>query len=282
MNENFNHPHNDPNIDEVLGALVEGASSILADNFIGAWLQGSSATGGFDEHSDLDFVIGIKRDLSEGELKDLQEFHPRLYDHPSPWSQHLEGSYIPRKTLANYRLSGQDVWYLDHGMKYLERSSHDNTIAIKWILREKGVVLSGPHPTEIIDLIPVSELRLDMYNTFAEWGNTIIENPKEIESHFYQTFAVLSYSSMLYDLKQGDIRSKKAGAEWIKSQWDPKWHDLIDRAWLGRHNPFQSSKRPADPDDLRRTVRFVKAILVEAQRTMESYGLAPEVDLKAA
>jgi hypothetical protein len=87
---------------------------------------------------------------------------------------------------------------------------------------------------------------------------------------------------MLYDLKQGDISSKKAGAEWIKSQWDPKWHDLIDRAWLGRHNPFQSSKRSADPDDLSRTVRFVKAILVEAQRTMESHGLEPKVDLEAA
>jgi len=282
MIENYSHPHNDPEIDEVLNALVKGASSILSNKFIGAWLQGSSATGGFDEHSDLDFVIGIKHALSERELHALQEFHPQLYEHPSPWSQHLEGSYIPRDILADYRLSGQEVWYLDHGMKKLECSSHDNTIAIKWILREKGVVLSGPHPNEIIDPIPVSELRLDMYNTFAEWGNTIIENPGEIESHFYQTFAVLSYSSMLFDLKQGDISSKKAGAEWIKSHWDPRWHDLIDRAWFGRHNPFQSVKRQADPNDIRRTIQFVKAILLEAQEFIESVGLKPEVDLNAA
>lgn len=282
MSQKTEFPFSDPEINEVLNAFVDGTTSILADNFIGAWLQGSSATGGFDEHSDLDFVIGVERDLSKRELHALQAFHPYLYAHPSPWSQHLEGSYFPRDILAEYRLSRQKIWYLDHGRQKLERSSHDNTIVVKWILREKGVVLAGPHPDKIIDPIPVSELRLDIYHTFARWGNTIIENPEEIGSHFYQTFAVLSYCRMLHDLTEGDIHSKRAGAEWVKAQWDPDWHDLIDRAWSGRPQPMQSARRPADPDDLRRTVRFIQSALVEAQEIVKSYGLEPEVELDAA
>jgi hypothetical protein len=66
---------------------------MLADNFTGAWLQDSSAPGDFDEHNDLDGVIGIKRDLSEGELQDWQKFHPRFYDHPAPWDRVRQQSW---------------------------------------------------------------------------------------------------------------------------------------------------------------------------------------------
>lgn len=272
----------DPEIRDVLEDLVAGTSSILADNFIGAWLQGSSATGHFDEHSDLDFVIGVDRDLSESELSALQEFHPQLYSHPSSWAKHLEGSYFPRDILGDYQLSGQNIWYVDHGRKKLERSSHDNTIVVKWILREKGVVLAGPKPDTLIDPIPVSELRLDIYHTFSEWGNVIIENPEEINSHFYQTFAVLSYCRMLHDLTRGEISSKRAGAEWVKANWDRKWHDLIDRTWSGRPNPSLTVKQPANPDDLQRTVKFIKAVLLEARELIKSLGLDPEAELNAA
>lgn len=271
------HPnHNVPEIKVVLDRLVEGAKGILGENFFGAWLQGSSATGHFDEHSDIDFVIGVERDLTKEEVHSLQKFHRQLYDHASPWAKHLEGSYIPRGILRDYRLAGKKVWYLDHGSTTFERSAHDNTIAVKWILREKGVVIAGPDPSEVMDPIPVSELRMDIYQTFVNWAKVIFKNPDEISNHFYQTFAVLSYSRMLNDIRCGDIGSKRDGAEWVKANLDPRWHDLIDRAWLGRPNPSLSVKRPAEPEDVQRTIEFIRICLEKARKLLLSFGHDPE------
>ena len=271
------HPHHDnPQIKSVLDQLVDGAVSVLGGNFIGAWLQGSSATGHFDRHSDIDFVIGVECDLSQDEVNSLHKFHCQLYHDESPWAQHLEGSYIPREILRDYRLAGKEVWYLDHGSTTLERSAHDNTIAVKWIIREKGVVLVGPDPSTIMDPIPVAELRLDIFQTFANWAEVIFENPKEISNHFFQTFAVLSYCRMLNDIRRGEIGSKRDGAEWVQTNLDPKWRDLIDRAWLGRPNPAVSVRRPADPEDVQRTVEFIRVCLEEASELLRSFGHDPE------
>lgn len=277
------HPnHRVPEIVVLLDQLVEGSRNLLAENFIGAWLQGSSATGNFDEHSDIDFIVGIAHDLSMEELHPLQEFHLHLYNHESPWAKHLEGSYIPRDILRDYNLAGKDVWYLDHGSTSFKRSAHDNTIAVKWILREKGVVLAGPNPQELMNPIPVSELRLDIYRTFANWAAAIFENHEEIGSHFYQTFAVLSYCRMLHDIHPGEISSKRDGAEWAKAHLDPKWHDLIDEAWLGRPNPAVSARRPAQPEDVRRTIELIRILVDRARALLISFGYAPESALDAA
>ena len=278
-----NHPHyNYPEIKSVLDNLVAGAAKILGENFIGAWLQGSSATGHFDEHSDIDFAIGVECDLSQDELNSLHEFHCRLYDHESPWAQHMEGSYIPRDILRDYRLAGKEVWYLNHGSTTFERSAHDNTIAVKWIIRERGVVLAGPDPFTIMDPIPVAELRIDIFQTFANWAKIIFENPEEISSHFFQTFAVLSYCRVLNDIRRGEIGSKRDGAEWAKTNLDPKWHDLIDRAWLGRPDPAVSVRRPAKPEDVQRTVEFIRICLEESRKLLLSFGLDPEPFFNAA
>ena len=270
------HPHyKNPEIKGVLEYLVGGAANILANNFVGAWLQGSSATGHFDEHSDIDFVIGVERELSDDELFTLQNFHRELFKHDSRWARHLEGSYIPREILRDYKLAGEQVWYLDHGSTTFERSVHDNTIAVKWIIREKGVILAGPDPKVIMDPIPVAELRKDIYQTFANWADLIFDDHEEIGSHFYQTFAVLSYCRMLNDIRRGQIGSKREAAEWVKENLDPSWQDLIDKAWLGRPDPALSGKRPADPQDVQRTVEFVQVCLKEARTLLRLFGHNP-------
>jgi len=271
------HPsYNNPEIRDLLFGLIKGAKNKLGDIFFGAWLQGSSATGHFDQYSDIDFLIGIERDLSDIEIDSLEELHRTLYEFDSPFAKHLEGSYIPRDVLSDYNRAGEEVWYLDHGSTTFERSAHDNTIAVKWILREKGVVLEGPDPSSFMNPIPVNELRKDIFQTFSEWAELIFDDHTIIGNHFYQTFAVLSYCRMVNDIRCGDIGSKRDGAEWAKENLDSKWHNLIDRAWLGRPNPSRSVKRAADPEDLLQTVEFIRTCLKEASSYMNAHGLDPK------
>ena len=68
-------------------------------------------------------------------------------------------------------------------------------------------------------------------------------------------------SEQLHDLHTGCVGSKRAGAEWAKSTLDPSWAGLVDRAWDGRPNPAFSVRQPADPQDFKRTLEFVRYII---------------------
>ncbi len=250
-----------PALNAVLQELVGGAGQVLGDNLIAAWLQGSFAVGGFDDHSDVDFIIATKQELSDLQVRDLQAMHQLIYDLESEWAKHLEGSYFPTTVLREHAQSGRELWYLDHGSRVLERSAHDNTVDVRWILREKGVVLAGSQPATWINPIPTDALRQEILETINTWGGEILADPEQINNRFYQTFAVLSYSRMLHDLHTGVVGSKRLGAEWAKENLDPAWRGLIDRAWDGRPNPAFSVQQPADEADFRRTLEFVEEVM---------------------
>jgi predicted nucleotidyltransferase len=93
------------------------------------------------------------------------------------------------------------------------------------------------------------------------WARQIQVDPEIINNSFFQTFAVLHYCRMLYDLHTGFPGSKRGGTEWAKSNLDPAWVGLIDRAWDGRPDPALSARQPADPEDLKSTVEFVRYII---------------------
>lgn len=260
-------------LNQILEALVGMSRDVLGSNFVGAYLQGSLATGGFDRHSDCDFVIVIDEDMDQWTARRLEAAYQDVYDLPRHWAKHLEGSFFPREILRDYRQAGREIWYLDHGHRVLERSAHDNTVVVRWILREGGISLTGPLPVDLIDPIPVRDLRAEMYRIFKEWGETILADPQEIGSRFYQTFAVLSYCRFLHNLQAGTVTSKRAGADWALANLDPAWRELIDRAWAGRPDPAISSRTPADPDELTRTIEFVEMALQLADQMVHNLSL---------
>lgn len=263
-----------PELNAVLHELLSSVESVLIHDFVAAYLQGSFAVGDFDRHSDCDFIIVVNQELSDSQRRSLQAMHERIYDLQQEWARHLEGSYFPTATLRGYAQSGTELWYLDNGSRVLVESRHDNTAVVRWILREKGLVLAGPPPSALIDPIPSEVLRREILATFTDWGEQILADPLEINSRFHQTFAVLSYCRMLHDLHTGVIGSKRSGAEWAKRNLDPSWTALIDRAWDGRPNPAVSSQEPANPADLARTLDFVREALKEANEFAATLQLA--------
>jgi hypothetical protein len=54
-----------PDLNEVLGELVAGARAVLGEDLVAACLQGSFAVGDFDEHSDVDWVVAIRKPLGD-------------------------------------------------------------------------------------------------------------------------------------------------------------------------------------------------------------------------
>jgi predicted nucleotidyltransferase len=125
-------------LNKVLDELVAGVRKVLVSKFIGAYLQGSFATGWFDQHSDVDFVVVINSELSPVETGTLQLLHIQVYDLDSEWAKHLEGSYFPKEILRRGSSRGQDLWYLEHGARPLGRSNHCNTLVVRSGSRPKA------------------------------------------------------------------------------------------------------------------------------------------------
>lgn len=257
-------------LNQVLSELVSRMKMILDSYFIGAYLQGSLAVGGFDIHSDVDFVVAIQDELLPDQLSALQEMHDQVYRLDSEWAKHLEGSYFPKEILRHYSSRGTKLWYLDHGARSLIRSDHCNTILVRWVVRENGVALAGPSPKSLVEPISKDLLRADIFETIINWGQEIHDDPARYNNHFYQTFIVLSYCRMLHDLHRGSAGSKQEGAEWAKSTLDPSWADLIDATWEGRPDPAQKVKQPADPQDFEDTLKFVQYVMDESRRYVAS------------
>lgn len=256
-----------PELNTVLRKLVAGIQQVLGDALVGAYLQGSFAVGGFDRDSDVDFIAVAGSELSESQVRALQTVHGRIYHLDCEWAQHLEGSYFPERVLRRCDGRGSPLWYLEHGAQSLVPSDHCNTVVVRWVVREHGVALAGPDPADLVDPVPVDVLREEIASTIRDWGSEILTERERFSNRFYQSFIVLSCCRMLHDLHSGRIRSKRAGAEWAKAALDPRWAELIDRAWGGRPNPSLSIQQPADPVDFERTLEFVQyAIDVSARR----------------
>jgi Domain of unknown function (DUF4111)/Nucleotidyltransferase domain len=255
-----------PKLNKVLEELVASAKGALGQAFVGAYLQGSFAVGDFDRHSDVDFVIVVADELSDGQVDALQAVHRRIYGLPPEWAQHLEGSYFPVPILRNCGQRGEPLWYLDHGSQSLIRSDHCNTLVVRWVLREHGVILAGPNPATLLDPIPLDALRREIRATIRTWGQQILDEPHRYANRFYQGYIVLNYCRMLHDLVTGHPGSKRAGATWAKATLDPAWSALIDRAWDGRPNPAAAVREPADSADFASTLQFVKSVIGESAR----------------
>jgi hypothetical protein len=267
-----------PELNAALQELINSIQEILHENFVGAYLQGSFAVGDFDEHSDCDFIIVINREISKRRLQNLQSMHQRIFNIGMEWAKHLEGSYFPKMILRDYRQSSRELWYLDNGHSKLERSSHCNTIVVRWILREKGIILSGPEPSTLIEPIPVGILRRAILTSINKSGRMILTHPEQFNNRFYQTFIVLQYCRKLHDLRTGRVGSKHSGAGWVKRNMDRSWSELIDRAWDGRPNPAHSVRQPADKADFKRTLKFVEEVIKAANDFAATADIPKEDD----
>jgi predicted nucleotidyltransferase len=247
-----------PELNAVLSDWLDSIQAVLGDTLVAAHLQGSFALGGFDADSDVDFLVAIREELSETQLSDLQIVHARIYDLDSSWAKHLEGSYIPLIDLRRYDPSSLPPWYLDNGSKVLVRDSHDNTLVVRWMVRERGITLWGPDPKTLIDPVTPNDLRREVLAVMRDWGADILSDRYSIQNRWAQPFAVLSYARMLQTLQTGTVESKSAAVKWAKSALDRQWVNLIQCAWEDRPNPSLKVRQAADSEDVKQTLEFIE------------------------
>jgi aminoglycoside adenylyltransferase-like protein len=242
-------------LNQLLAELVAGAKEVLGDGFCGAYLQGSFAVGDADAHSDVDFIAVTEDEVTPDQQAALQALHQTLYALPTPWAQHLEGSYVPRNVLRRPDPDRRPLLYLDNGATEFAFDNHDNTAVVRWSLREHGVVLAGPDPRELVDPITPGALRADVRWALDEWQAWF----RSIDSISRRALAVavLSHARILHTLTIGEVSSKRSAGEWALHALDPEWASLIRWALEDRPDPWAKVHEPADRVLLCRTRQFI-------------------------
>ncbi len=246
-------------LDAVLVEVVVRNRALLGGEFVGAYLQGSLATGDFDERSDVDYVIVVERDLPDARIPELNALQESLYALASYWARHLEGSYLPRAALAQLPPPRRAFLYFDNGHRRLMRSTHDDSLVVYWVLRERGIVLAGPDPKALVAPVPWADLRDEIVATMRDWGAELLTTSK-MSNRWYQAFAVLSYCRMLHALSVRSIESKRVAAQWAETALDRRWQGLIRRAWDTRAamSPAELTRQPADVAEIAATADFIR------------------------
>ena len=255
-----------PELNDVLRELVAGVREILADNFCGAYLQGSFAVGDADEHSDVDFIVATHDELAGAQVDALQALHKRLYALDSPWAQHLEGSYVPKDELRHVDEFRSMYWYLDNGASELIEDSHCNTAVVRRTLRECGIVLAGPDPKSLVEPVSAEQLRKDVLRDLPGWAEWAPEPTKAGGmSCSKQPYLVVNSCRMLRTLETGRVTSKREAGEWAIRALDLEWASLIQQALDDRPDPWVRVYEPAEPETVERTLAFVDYVVERAK-----------------
>jgi hypothetical protein len=251
-----------PDINALLGTLLGDVREMLGTQFAGLYLYGSVASGDFNpETSDIDVVIVTEDEIADGTVPELEAMHTRITESGNPWARTLEGSYIPRHALQRYNPADPPRPSFNDGRFYLARHSTD-WILQRHILREHGVVLTGPPPATLIDPVTPDGLRRAVSGLLHEWWSPMLDQPTRLHDRTYQAYAVLTMCRALYTLHHSAIASKPAAARWARSSLDSPWPTLIDQALAWPHGP--------QPNELDATIALIRHTLARSQNTEPS------------
>lgn len=223
----------DPEIYAILQKLLKNGRTILGEHWVGLYLHGSLAYGDFKpQSSDIDFLILTKDHLSEDIFQTVKEMHRRLFISKLPWSQKLEGAYMPAAQLRRHDSNHPAVAWLGVDGHFARERLGSDWVLQRWILREKGVIIDGPPLRDMIDRVSPNDLREAVRSSLREWWSPPFPSPERFEGQEYRAYTVLTMCRSLYVLEHGRIASKPEAARWAIGQL-PDWKKLIQEALDG-------------------------------------------------
>ena len=252
MSERARYPTPYPEVNAVVGELLARVRDVLGDQFVGLYLHGSLAHGGFGEGSDIDYCVVTAGELPEAMHAELAAMHARLVSRGLSWAEKLEGTYVSTQWLR--RVDPVNTPYLcyDHATGlYLTRES--NVVLALHVLREQGVVAAGPDPRTLIDPISPDDLREAVRGILRDWWAPILEDPTRMRHPAYPRYAVVTMCRILYTSEHGVVVPKSVATRWAQDTLDERWGPLIEWYCRGRSGP--------ESDKLNEVLEFIRYTL---------------------
>jgi predicted nucleotidyltransferase len=232
MSERNSYPTPYPDVNAILDRLLARAQTILKERFVGMYLYGSLANGGFDPgSSDIDFLVVTDSELPDEIVMALVEMHAQIAILDTKWATELEGSYIPKDALRRHDPRRSQHPHIDRGSGLLSIMQHDSDWVVqRYVLRERGIVLAGPPLPSLIDPVSPDDLRQAIHTVMDMWWEPMLSNPAPLQHGGYRSYAILTMCRVLYTLQQGAIVPKSQAGQWAQAALEEQWRTLIGRA----------------------------------------------------
>jgi hypothetical protein len=203
---------------------------VLRERLVGMYLYGSLATGDFSAAtSDIDFVVVTEGDVSDAEVDALAAMHARLAARGG-WLASLEGSYIPRASLRRWDPADARHPHLSHDRPFQREEHGADWVIQRHVLREHGVVISGPPPRAWIDPVTPAQLREAVVALLGDFWAGHGCSDAFLRERAYQVFAVQTMCRALHTLEHGEIASKPAAARWALDALPAELRPAVARA----------------------------------------------------
>ena len=225
-----------PDVNEMLALLLSEVRKVLGEQFTGMYLYGSLSSGDFHpEASDIDYLVVTTDMLSKKTITELEATHNRIWEKSPKWAERLEGSYLPQGHLRSYEKS--EIKYPTvNEHKFFCAPHGADWIIQRYIIREHGVVLTGPDPKTLIDPVNPDDIRRAVKGILEEWWFPLLDDPSWLQNHGseYHAYAILTMCRSLHALEHGTIISKPAAAKWAQGKLDGKWPRVIEQSLATR------------------------------------------------
>jgi hypothetical protein len=235
------HPTPHPEVNALLGELLDGVRAILGDELVGFYVDGSLALGDFDPAtSDVDFIAAVTWPLVETEflgrnsVSKLAAMHRRIRDSGRPFAAELEGSYIHLSALRRHNPADAVFPNLERGPDEILKlkEHHSDWVIHRYTIREHGITLFGPPPATLIDPVSPDDVRAATVGVLRSWWGTpdAVAYIRDAPLSGLAVYIAPTMCRALYALEHGGVISKPAACRWALTTLDARWHPLIERS----------------------------------------------------
>jgi hypothetical protein len=230
---NFIVPYRD--IDDLLDFLARGVQNIFGGDLTGFYLTGSLSYGDFDSgRSDIDLAAVLEKLAQPDQIDKIEKLHQAAEQKFNQWAERIECSYVPRSMLTEILPPKEPRPYFGAGIFYSAAPYGNEWLINRHFLYQNGIALLGPDFKTLAASVAMADLRQACVRDLREEWVPKINDENFLNNSHCQSYVVLNLCRILYTVANGEAVSKKAAAEWAKSEY-PQWKDLIETAESWRY-----------------------------------------------
>jgi predicted nucleotidyltransferase len=220
------------NIKDFIFNLQKGITENISGDFVGFYLHGSLAMGGFNpKSSDIDVLVITNKSMKVKEKRKLAQFF--LYYSNSPYP--IEISFLNTKQLKDWQhpcpfdFHFSEFWrkryendLLRGTYKFINEDSKTDTdlVAHITITNNRGICVEGEPIDEIFPSVPRSDYISSIVGDYQDCLENIEEDP---------IYCSLNLIRVFWYLKEGVISSKQEAGNWGLKTFPQKFRITVGK-----------------------------------------------------
>lgn len=230
-------------IKDFVYGLLNDIKSIVKDNFIGFYLHGSLAMGGFNpKNSDIDLLVVTKKPLTLNskrqlvmlllkrsnnpypvEISFLSDVQLKNWKHPSPFEFHYSESWRDRYKCERSRESIESI----------QDNLYDADLAAHiTVTNYRGICLEGKVISDVFPIIPRTHYISSIMEDFQDCLKNMVDDP---------IYCGLNLLRVYWYLKEGVISSKEEAGIWGEAELPIELKTTVQKLGDGYSNSYKAS-----------------------------------------